>query len=167
MGHGAHYAKAGAALSRPICGLGARICLSPSAPAHYHVGIAVWLGAEVIETALCLLGFQLAGEVLARGLGLPLPGPVLGMLLLFVALSVRRGVPATLQTQVPRFLAHMSLLFIPAGGAVLAYQGLLAEHGARLAAVLALSTLTTLLVPGLALHWMLARRRRRSGHGGH
>ncbi|KMN36334.1 murein hydrolase transporter LrgA [Chromobacterium sp. LK1] len=121
----------------------------------------------MIETALCLLGFQLAGEVLARGLGLPLPGPVLGMLLLFVALSVRRGVPVTLQIQVPRFLAHMSLLFIPAGGAVLAYQGLLAEHGARLAAVLALSTLTTLLVPGLALHWMLARRRRRSGHGGH
>ncbi|MGR2662772.1 CidA/LrgA family protein [Chromobacterium haemolyticum] len=112
----------------------------------------------MMETALWLLGYQLAGEVLARGLGVPVPGPVMGMLLLFATLCARRGVPTTLQTHVLRFLAHMSLLFIPAGGAVLAYQTLLADYGARLAAVLALSTLTTLLVPGLALHWMLGRR---------
>ncbi|MCP1291982.1 CidA/LrgA family protein [Chromobacterium sp. S0633] len=117
----------------------------------------------MMETALWLLGYQLAGEVLSRGLGVPVPGPVLGMLLLFVTLCARRGAPATLQTHAPRFLAHMSLLFIPAGGAVLAYQALLADYGARLATVLVLSTLITLLVPGLALHWMLARRR----GGGH
>jgi len=31
-----------------------------------------------------LLIFQLAGEVVARGLALPIPGPVLGMLFLFI-----------------------------------------------------------------------------------
>ncbi|MGF1546609.1 MAG: LrgB family protein [Thiotrichales bacterium] len=35
-----------------------------------------------------LLVFQLVGEVVVQWLGLPVPGPVCGMLLLFVALTV-------------------------------------------------------------------------------
>ena len=45
-----------------------------------------------------LLIFQLAGEVVARGLALPIPGPVLGMLFLFIALMLRQGPDKELQT---------------------------------------------------------------------
>ena len=38
-----------------------------------------------------LLIFQLAGEVTARGFNLPVPGPVLGMLFLFIALMIKGG----------------------------------------------------------------------------
>jgi hypothetical protein len=38
-----------------------------------------------------LLIFQLIGEVVARGLDLPIPGPVIGMLLLFLTLMAARG----------------------------------------------------------------------------
>ena len=36
---------------------------------------------------------QLAGEIVVRALGLPWPGPVLGLVLLFVILLIRDHVP--------------------------------------------------------------------------
>ena len=57
----------------------------------------------MVETFLVLIGLQLLGEWLARWLHIPVPGPVLGMLLLFVGLCLRRGVPTALQHGVPAF----------------------------------------------------------------
>ena len=40
----------------------------------------------MVETFLILIGLQLLGEWLSLWLALPIPGPVLGMLLLFIGL---------------------------------------------------------------------------------
>ena len=117
----------------------------------------------MIETLLWLVGYQLAGELISRAFSLPLPGPVLGMLLLFLTLVARHTVPDTLKTNVPRFLSHLSLLFIPAGGAVLAHLDLLRGFGWSLALVLVGATVLTLLVPGVLLKLLLRKRL----HGGH
>ena len=39
----------------------------------------------MIQGLLIVLGFQLLGELVVVGLNLPLPGPVLGMVLLLLA----------------------------------------------------------------------------------
>ena len=62
-----------------------------------------------------LLVFQLLGEVGVRSLDIPVPGPVAGMLLLLLALIVRRGVPLALDRSASGLLSHLSLLFVPAG----------------------------------------------------
>lgn len=93
-----------------------------------------------------LLVCQLVGEVLARGLALPLPGPVLGMVLLLVALGLRGGVHAALQETAQGLLRHLSLLFVPAGvGMMLHLARVRAEWLAILAALL-VSALLTLIV---------------------
>ncbi|UTH72488.1 CidA/LrgA family protein [Chromobacterium sp. IIBBL 290-4] len=115
-------------------------------------------GDGMLDLMLWLLGYQLLGEVVVRLLGWPLPGPVLGLLLLFATLWLRRSVPATLQRETPRFLGHMSLLFIPAGGALMAYGPLLRSHGWQLALILLASTLATLLITALALKLLLRGR---------
>ncbi|MGH1484836.1 MAG: CidA/LrgA family protein [Cellvibrionaceae bacterium] len=62
-----------------------------------------------------LLIFQLAGEFLSLILKLPIPGPVIGMLLLFVSLFfINKGKEALNQSS-SAILSHLSLLFIPAG----------------------------------------------------
>ena len=43
----------------------------------------------MLRTLGLLLGCQLAGEFIARGLGLPIPGPVLGLVILLAALALR------------------------------------------------------------------------------
>jgi putative effector of murein hydrolase LrgA (UPF0299 family) len=104
--------------------------------------------------ALALILFcQLAGEAVARGSGLPIPGPVLGMALL-VALLLLRDRVATLPTflrdgSVERtgrgLLSHLSLLFVPAGVGVVQNLDVLASSGLALAVALVVSTLLAML----------------------
>jgi holin-like protein len=68
-----------------------------------------------------LLVLQLIGEALAQSLSLPLPGPLIGMLLLFGFLLQRGSVPAALQECTNGLLRNLMLLFIPAVTGVMLY----------------------------------------------
>ncbi|HNP88466.1 MAG TPA: CidA/LrgA family protein [Kouleothrix sp.] len=110
---------------------------------------------DIIGAMMTLLGFQLAGEVIARALGLPLPGPVLGMLLLFAVLIGRGAVPPPLRTVGQALLNHLSLLFVPAGVGIMTHMALLRTAWLPIAATLVLSTLVTLAVTALVLTLLL------------
>ena len=99
-----------------------------------------------------LLVFQSVGELLARGLSLPLPGPVIGMVLLLIALrwpAVQKPVSETAEF----LLSHLSLLFVPVGVGVMTHLSLVSQYGARMLAVVVLSTLAGLAVTALVLHF--------------
>jgi holin-like protein len=112
----------------------------------------------MLETLTWLIAYQVVGELLCRGLSLPVPGAVLGMLLLFLTLCARRGIPDTLKRHVPGLLSHMSLLFVPVGVGVMAYRDLLTGYGWQLATIVIVATAITLLSSALMLHLLLARR---------
>jgi holin-like protein len=100
-----------------------------------------------------LLAFQSSGELLSRGLSLPFPGPVVGMLLLLVALRwalVREPVAVCADF----LLSHLSLLFVPVGVGVMTHLDLLNRFGGRMLGVLVFSTLIGLGVTALVLYWM-------------
>ena len=99
-----------------------------------------------------LLVFQSIGEVLSRGFSLPLPGPVLGLILLVPALRfalVREPVAECADF----LLSHLSLLFIPVGVGVMTHLALLSQYGGRMLVVIALSTWIGLAVTALVLYW--------------
>ena len=97
-----------------------------------------------------LLVFQSAGELLARGLKLPFPGPVVGMLLLFLALRFD-AVREPVGTCADFLLTHLSLLFVPVGVGVMTHLSLVSQFGFRMLAVIVLSTLAGLAVTALCL----------------
>ena len=110
--------------------------------------------SSMIRGLFVLLLFQLIGEVLARGLGLPAPGPVVGLALLVVAMAVWRALSpyddeALASSEVGRaadgLLKSLSLFFVPAGVGVVQYLGLLEAQGLALAAALIVSTVLTML----------------------
>jgi holin-like protein len=68
-----------------------------------------------------LLVYQLVGEVLVQFLDLPVPGPVVGMLLLFLSLWLKGSIPDELHTTANTILQHLSLLFVPAGVGVMVH----------------------------------------------
>lgn len=101
-----------------------------------------------------LLLCQLAGEVIARGLGLPVPGPVLGLALLVLGLcgwARYRPLPiealqaSGLGRVSEGLLASLALMFVPAGVGVIQYLGLISAHGLALALAIVGSTVATLL----------------------
>ncbi len=98
-----------------------------------------------------LLLLQSIGELLSRALSLPFPGPVVGMILLLLALNwppVREPVAACADF----LLAHLSLLFVPVGVGVMTHLSLISEYGGRLLLVIVLSTLIGLAVTALVLN---------------
>jgi holin-like protein len=96
-----------------------------------------------------LLVCQLAGETLVRAIGLPLPGPVVGMTLLFLLLFARAPLPSALGQTSGGLLKHLSLLFVPAGVGVVQHLDLIRSDGWRLLAVIVLSTVIALAVTAL------------------
>jgi holin-like protein len=101
-----------------------------------------------------LLLCQSAGEVLARGLHLPLPGPVLGLLLLWALLALP-AVRAPVAAVAEPLLAHLSLLFVPVGVGVVAHLGLVAQYGGRIVLAVVLSTVIGMVVTALVLQTLL------------
>lgn len=98
-----------------------------------------------------LLAFQSVGELLARGLTLPFPGPVVGMLLLLFALrwDVVRGPVSECSDYL---LSHLSLLFVPVGVGVMTHFSLVSQYGLQMLLVIVLSTLAGLAVTALIMH---------------
>lgn len=101
-----------------------------------------------------LLLFQAAGEALAHATRLPLPGPVLGLVLLLPLLrweAVRRPVAACADL----LLGHLSLLFVPVGVGVITHLDVVTRHGAALVVAIVVSTWVGLAVTGLVLQALL------------
>ena len=104
-----------------------------------------------------LLVFQSMGEVLSRAFSLPLPGPVLGLMLLLPALRfplVREAVAECATF----LLAHLSLLFVPVGVGVVTHLDVVAQYGVRLLVVVVVSTWIGMAVTGLVLRGLLGRQ---------
>ncbi len=109
----------------------------------------------MVAAFLALLACQLTGEILARGLALPLPGPVLGMLLLAAALALRGRVPENIARVARGLLDNLSLLFIPAGVGIIAHLSRLADAWLGLAVTVLVSTAVTLVVSAATLRWLM------------
>jgi holin-like protein len=112
----------------------------------------------MIASLSLILLCQLAGEALVRGIGVPIPGPIIGLMLLLLLLLLRdrcavlargplQGGEGEGVEPISRgLLANLSLLFVPAGVGVVQKLDLIVDHGIAFLGVLAISVLITLLV---------------------
>ena len=110
----------------------------------------------MIASVTALLACQLAGEVAARALGLAVPGPVIGMVLLCVVLLLRgRDVPPAFGTTADGLLGNLGLLFVPAGVGVVLHLPLLARDWAPLSLAVLAGTLAAIAATGRLAQRML------------
>lgn len=98
-----------------------------------------------------LLIFQCLGEAISHVLGLPVPGPVIGMLLLFLALVASPALMERVEETGNALLSHLSLLFVPAGAGIVATAGSVQGHWLAVIASLVGGTLLTLTVTALVV----------------
>jgi holin-like protein len=110
---------------------------------------------SVVHAFAFLLVFQLIGEVLVQALALPLPGPLVGMLLLFAALVLRGELPAAMADTAQALLSHLMLLFIPAVTGVMMYFDRIGREWLPFLAACLLGAAITMAVTAFTLRWML------------
>lgn len=108
----------------------------------------------LIRNLTILLVFQLIGETGVHLLAIPVPGPVLGMLLLLVALIVRRGPSKGLDEAAGGLLGHLSLLFVPAGVGIMVHVSRIGDEWLAISLTLLLSTVLTMAVTAWSMQGM-------------
>jgi holin-like protein len=111
----------------------------------------------MVRALVILLLCQLAGTVIQQGSGLPIPGPVIGLVML-MAFLIRSGGPGpALKTTAEGLLKYLGLLFVPAGVGVVTELQELRENALAIAVAIPVSTLLGLLVTGVLMNWFAGR----------
>jgi holin-like protein len=95
-----------------------------------------------------LLSCQLLGELAVRGFGWPVPGNVVGMTLLLVALILGVIRLEWVLEAAELLLTHLALLFVPAGVGVMLYFDLIAREWLPILSATLLSTFVVMAVTG-------------------
>ena len=98
-----------------------------------------------------LIALQLVGEAIVTFTGLPVPGAVIGLVLLYIILSVRGGASEEMTRTTGFLLDNLALLFVPAGVGVIAYLPLIADAWLPIAAALLVSVGAAVAVTALLM----------------
>ncbi|MFF7706219.1 CidA/LrgA family protein [Pseudomonas sp. NPDC007930] len=107
-------------------------------------------------TALVL--FQLLGSALHALCLAALPGPIIGLLLLFAALLAKGEVPAPLSEAASSLLRYLPLLLVPPAVGIIGYGPVLAAHFWAIVGTLCASVVLSLAFSGWLMSRLSARR---------
>ena len=119
----------------------------------------------MVNAIIILLSFQLIGEIIIRTFSLPVPGPVVGMLLLFVTLLIRDSLVSRVEPTAQYILQNLTLLYVPAAVGVVVHLHLVQSEGLPLMISLVGSALITISVTALSMNYLL-RKFQSSQQGG-
>ncbi len=103
----------------------------------------------MIPALAIILCFQLVGETVSRGLGLTLPGPVIGLVLLVVSGIIRPQLIEYLRPAALGLLGNLSLFFVPAGVGIVSHLGQFADNALAIGLALVVSTVLAIGVGAL------------------
>ncbi|KDD67892.1 MULTISPECIES: CidA/LrgA family protein [Pseudomonas] len=117
--------------------------------------------ARLATELAVLLAIYLLGCQMAVWFAWPIPGGVIGMVLLLLAFALGVVKPAALQMGAGLLMAEMLLFFIPALMSLLDYGGLLRSDGWRILLVIGVSTLMVMLVTAFTVELVVRLRRSR------
>jgi holin-like protein len=109
----------------------------------------------MLNALTLLLLLQLLGEALVVTLGLPVPGPVLGMALMLVLLGLRPTLLDLLKPTTTGLLQHLSLMFVPAGVGVMVHLQRLGDEALAIGVALVVSTLVGMASAAWAMLWLM------------
>ena len=102
----------------------------------------------MLQGMVLLLVFQFVGEGISTLFNLPIPGNVIGMALMLVALSASWVKLEWLQEAADLLLSYMALFFVPAGVGVMLYFDLIGREWLPIVAGTVVSTFVVMAVTG-------------------
>lgn len=107
----------------------------------------------MLQGFIVLLLFQLLGEAVRSLTGTPIPGPVIGMLLLWLGLHIKGGPSAALSETCDGIIRHLSLLFLPAGVGLFFLPANIRHDWLAIAAAMVAGTFISMLFSG----WLIKK----------
>ncbi|AGW91861.1 MULTISPECIES: CidA/LrgA family protein [Cupriavidus] len=112
----------------------------------------------MLQTFAILLVFQSVGEVISYALRLPVPGPVLGMILLFGWLVFDDRLLPIIQGTTSELLKHLSLLFVPAGVGIMVHANRIEGEWMPILVALVVSTWLAIATTAVVTRMLMRKR---------
>ncbi|MGL4453344.1 MAG: CidA/LrgA family protein [Sarcina sp.] len=103
---------------------------------------------KLLREMLLVLAIYFVGEFLSKGLHLPLPGNILGMIILLILLCTKIVKVEQVDNVSTFLLDHLAFLFIPAGVGVLNAMNVLDGHIIQLLIIVVTSTMVIMAATG-------------------
>lgn len=111
----------------------------------------------MLQTFAILLVFQSVGEVFSYALKLPVPGPVIGMILLFCWLVLDSRLLPVIHGTASELLRHLSLLFVPAGVGIMVHASRIGGEWLPIVIALVLSTWIAIAVTAVVTRLLIGK----------
>lgn len=112
----------------------------------------------LLNGILVLLVFQCLGEAINAYFDLGMPGPVIGMLLLFVGLCIHGAAPTGIARASQTLIPMLAIMFMPAAAGIFFLGPEFADQWLAIATAIVVATVLSLLFNGLLMKWLAGRR---------
>jgi holin-like protein len=117
---------------------------------------------KLFREALIILGIYLVGEFLSTSLHLPIPGNILGMIILFILLCTKVVKVDNISTVTNFLLDHLAFFFIPAGVGLMASMGIIKSTWWQLLVVCLSTTVIIIGVTGIIVQFISKRAKEKN-----
>lgn len=117
---------------------------------------------KLFREALIILGIYLVGEFLSTSLHLPIPGNILGMIILFILLCTKVVKVDNISNVTNFLLDHLAFFFIPAGVGLMASMGIIKSTWWQLLVVCLSTTVIIIGVTGIIVQAISQRTKEKN-----
>lgn len=118
---------------------------------------------KLFRESLIILGIYLLGELLSKMLNLPVPGNILGMVILFILLCTKVVKVENISTVTNFLLDHLAFFFIPAGVGLMSSIGIIKSTWWQLIVVCLSTTIIIIGVTGIIVQVISRRTKQKNG----
>lgn len=106
---------------------------------------------------MIILMFSLAGEIISTVFKLPVPGSIIGLILLFIALELKLVRLRHIYTVGKFLLNNMTILFLPAGVSIMQYFNVIIPNLLSILIITLGALVLNLLTIGFVVSWIKNR----------
>ena len=135
-------------------------------PIYCIFAIPVWqhpnTGNDMIKGLFYILLFYYIGELISMFIGNFIPGSIIGMILLFLALFFKVLNPDNVRGASTLIVKNMAIFFVPAAVGLMVYGDLLMQSIPIIVAAIGISTILTIASVALTQEHLEKRNNRRN-----
>lgn len=117
------------------------------------------IAMQLLNGVLVLLVFQCIGEAINAYFDLGLPGPVLGMLLLFAGLCIVGTAPESVSKASQTLIPLLAIMFMPAAAGIFFLGPEFSDQWPAIGSAIVVGTILSLIFNGLLMKWLASLRR--------
>lgn len=110
---------------------------------------------KLFRESIIILGIYLIGELISKGFSLPLPGNILGMIILLILLCSKIVKIENVETISDFFLSHLAFFFIPAGVGLISSFPSLKNSLIPILLICIITTAIVIVVTGLTVQFII------------